>query len=310
MVGRSERDTKHVRVSDSVTGADVGRAATTNTTSATPQGASMERQASVGTSRAKRAGTQIVTDGSTIPPSASRVNSRERVAEIGTCLLVSRRSILRSLSLLIAASFTACSGPSFSFRYRLTIEIDTPQGLKSGSSVLETTIQDDTKVAWYPPEARLARRRLKGEAVAIDLGRGRYLIAVLQTGHIEHGPGVADIAPKSFGSKTLDEIRGLSSSTRSSEVVDIPIFITFERTTKPESARIVSPDDFGKEFGLGHNLRSVRVSMTQDKITRSITRILPWIDDEASMRVFGRALYGHYFLQGDNRPKHLLISGT
>ena len=267
-----------------------------------------DAKASVGTSRAKRAGTQIVTNGSTIIPSANRVNSRQRVAEIGTCLLFPRRSILRSLSLLVAASFTGCSGPSFSFRYRLTIEIDTPQGLKSGSSVLETTIQDDTKVAWYPPEARLARRRMKGEAIAIDLGGGQHLIALLQTVDLLHGPGVADIAPRAFSLRSLDDIRKLSSSTKSAESSDIPIFITFDRAISPASARIVKPDDFGKAFGTGHILRSVRVSITQDKVTRSIGRVLSWIDNEDSVRAFGRALYG-YDLGRDDRPKRLLSRG-
>jgi hypothetical protein len=214
------------------------------------------------------------------------------------------------LSIFVAAIVlaTGCGGPSFSFRYRLTVEVETPQGLKTGSSVLETTIQDDTKVAWYPPEARLARRRMKGEAVSIDLGGGRYLVAVLQTVDLMHGPGVADIAPRSFGLKTLNEIRNISSSTKMAQAVDVPIFITFDRTMRPDSARIVRPDDFDKEFGTGHILRSVRVSLTQDKVTRSIKRILPWIDDEASVRAFGRALTG-YNVGRDERPKRLLSSG-
>ena len=33
----------------------------------------------------------------------------------------------------------ACGGPVYSYRYRLTVEVDTPGGPKSGSSVIETT---------------------------------------------------------------------------------------------------------------------------------------------------------------------------
>src|SRR5262245_578483 len=85
------------------------------------------------------------------------------------------------MTTIALAALTGCSGPVYTYRYRLTVEVDTPEGLKSGSSVIETTVQDNTE-SWGPPESRMVRSRTKGEAVFVDLGSGKHVIALLAMG--------------------------------------------------------------------------------------------------------------------------------
>jgi hypothetical protein len=62
-------------------------------------------------------------------------------------------------------------------RFRLSLEIDTPTGLKSGSSVITASFQE---TSWGLPEATGVRSYLRGEAVFVDLGGGKSVIMLLE----------------------------------------------------------------------------------------------------------------------------------
>src|SRR5258708_6678739 len=86
--------------------------------------------------------------------------------------------------------------PTFSYRYRITIEVETSEGTKAGSSVLETTTIQYP--AWVTLGANSDQTDVRGEAIFIDLGGGRNLIALLALGpHAEDGR-TSLFAPRSF----------------------------------------------------------------------------------------------------------------
>src|SRR3954453_13288621 len=62
-------------------------------------------------------------------------------------------------------------------KYRLTVEVETPEGVKSASGVM----------AVHPDRgySRGGRKQTKGDAVFVDLGGGRNLVALLT--HIDDG---------------------------------------------------------------------------------------------------------------------------
>lgn len=68
------------------------------------------------------------------------------------------------------------------FRYRLTVEIQTPYGLKAGSSVIEVTTVDQGK-GFPGPEAGGVRRDAKGQAVVIEIAPHEYVFALLGKRH-------------------------------------------------------------------------------------------------------------------------------
>lgn len=73
-----------------------------------------------------------------------------------------------------------------SYRYRMAVEVDTPQGVRAGSAVIEV-IQGEG-IAFPGPEAGGVKARVRGEAVAVDLPGGQTLFALLRS------PGYGDAA--------------------------------------------------------------------------------------------------------------------
>src|ERR1051325_677921 len=69
--------------------------------------------------------------------------------------------------------------PSYTHRYRLTIELDTPEGVRSGSSVIEVTRKD---VRWILIAQGRHEFDVRGEAVFVDLGANRHVIAIMAHG--------------------------------------------------------------------------------------------------------------------------------
>ena len=78
------------------------------------------------------------------------------------------------------AALGACSPfyPSATIRYRMTVEVETPEGLKTGSSVIETTIQSGPRMG----DAGGVSYQYRGEAVAVDLPGGNTLFALMTGG--------------------------------------------------------------------------------------------------------------------------------
>src|SRR3546814_16053908 len=57
----------------------------------------------------------------------------------------------------------------------MTVEVETPTGVRSGSSVIETTITKGPRTG----QGSGLTATMKGEAVAVDLGSGQTLFALL-----------------------------------------------------------------------------------------------------------------------------------
>lgn len=78
----------------------------------------------------------------------------------------------------IALSLIAGCGDRLpTYRYRLTVEVETPEGLRIGSSVIE--VRTHKGAAFPGPEAATAQVQVRGEAVAVDLGYRGVVFALL-----------------------------------------------------------------------------------------------------------------------------------
>ncbi|HEY8604753.1 MAG TPA: hypothetical protein VIL62_10545, partial [Tsuneonella suprasediminis] len=103
----------------------------------------------------------------------------------------------------LALSLPACSlaDDTPTYRYRLKVEVETPEGLKTGSSVIE--VEQSMGRSAGTGFGEIIMRRVHGEAVAVDLPGGRTLFALLRSEDETDWAGnvMQYLAPKIAGEK-------------------------------------------------------------------------------------------------------------
>jgi len=183
--------------------------------------------------------------------------------------------------LCMGAMLTSCNYRYEEFRYRMTVEVETPQGLRSGSSVIEVKLSDP---GWggLPTEGTGASER--GEAVAVDLPGGRVLFALLR--NPDNGKTAAvypyeALKPSRYRgeyalierTKELKRMRGAGVLPKQS----YPLLITFDDLVDPMSVKRVDPADLANIFGPGVNLRRIEIEMVDEPVTFELGDRLPWL---------------------------------
>lgn len=194
--------------------------------------------------------------------------------------------------ILIALSIVLLLSAAFYFslpdhRYRLTIEVATPDGIKSASSVIAVY---GGSVGWGLPETKGLRAHIKGEAVYLDLGAGKNIIALLAHGKSGENSGKMEWlvlgAARAAGQK-LEWFQTKDVRGQVPLVGDlIPTLVTMTDPQDPGSARVVSPGQFESIFGPGYRFVGAHVAVTTDDVTENIERHLPWIGNADAEKRF------------------------
>lgn len=238
------------------------------------------------------------------------------------------RANLRSTAMALAAGafatmIGACSRSSEELRYRLTVEVETPRGLRAGSSVIE--VRGVKNPDWVNPEGRGTRSSFRGEAVAVDLPNGKTLFALLKSAGGEFDaadyPGLAFRGRLKDSHDWLESMRklldwkGVVVPMPASETVmrnggttvsALPRLIAFGSITDPESVEQVNVAALDANFGAGVKLRRITVEITDDAVTTDLAKRLPWLTSNAVMTNpgWGRMSYD------SRRTIAALFSGT
>lgn len=181
--------------------------------------------------------------------------------------------------------------PASSYRYRMTVEVDTPEGVRAGSSVIEVTWHRQPQLLAAPPYQVTAR----GDAVFVDLGSGKHVIGLLAGGEngsfVDHPQYALNFATNIvFAPGNAPKILSITTGRWSLEARHYPTFVTFADLNDPKTARVVAPHDFAAVFGAGFALRAVTIEMTRDPVTRGIEKRIGWIGKYELETVFERRL--------------------
>ena len=174
-------------------------------------------------------------------------------------------------------------------KYRLTVEVETPAGPKSASGVL----------AIHPDRgySRGGHTRTVGDAVFVDLGGGKNLVALLA--HIDNGKVDLDaanyVALRAYteaGGKrvSFNEMSRLTGTVPVKGAL-LPVLVTFADPANPATARVVAPDDAEAALGKGYRLQGVTAEVVPngfwpldfggvlgEPVTRGIPAKLPWLN--------------------------------
>lgn len=190
-------------------------------------------------------------------------------------LKIAGAAVLLVAGLAVYANFF----PPYTNRFRLTIEVQTPEGVKSGSSTIETTFWESG--GWGPPETRNVHARARGEAVFVDLGNHRNVVGLLGFGSNGsddsglYGLTRNALAPgRSVNWKDEQNLRGRGELTKES----LPTLAFFRDINDPTSGIILRPEDFEKTFGSGVRLQRAIIETTDAPIRNDIARMLPFLN--------------------------------
>ena len=181
-------------------------------------------------------------------------------------------------------------------KFRLVVEVETPEGVKSASGIYSVT---PNRSYGGSNTGESSGPQTKGDAVFVDLGGGRNVVALLAVGT---GPTEFDatnyIAMRSFiaaGRKV--QFRDMKKTTAMSPVAvpaeNAPVLVTFKDVNDPTSMRLLTPDNVQALLGPGVKLRSTMVSTVPngywpldvggvlgEPVTRGIEAKLPWLKGE------------------------------
>lgn len=183
--------------------------------------------------------------------------------------------------------------PSGTWRYRMTVSVETPEGIKTGSAVREIHAYS------YPQLISTTSATVqvsKGEAVVVDLGKRGVLFALIGE---DYGHRIIfDVFPGHHGttSKGIRYYRSLKDAKVTLEPDKYPTFVRFLNINDPETVQQVSRADsldrlrkinpkrskeslasFEEAFGSGIRVKEVSIEITRDKITSGIQQYLPWL---------------------------------
>lgn len=173
------------------------------------------------------------------------------------------------VALLVAGIIWWCwSYPSTWIEYRLTLEVDTPEGPMSGSGVWMDTSS-------LQPElfgSRGSHSELLGEAFPVDIGnRGTLFVLLVSRGEdgLPRGRTTLRTLINHFAPETITfrsnylRHRTLSRVTGTADLAtqEIPYLVRFRDINDPTSVEVVDPHDLAQSFGQGVSLKRANIEI-------------------------------------------------
>ena len=236
-----------------------------------------------------------------------------------------KRAVI-GLLFLVVLSYAGCHilYPSRTVHFRMTYEVETPEGLKTGSSVLAATYTRQPLIV-----GRSFRSKTEGEAVVVDLGRRGTLYALLSTPSRPGGDGHVEMLKDVFGLHAETDVPGASSvynfaavsgrreltysqpwivpETQRTMSWILPNLVRFRDEADPKSVETVDPLNLAATFGEGVRLERVIIEITDDPVTKGIERRLPWLPNYYNKRFDGER-FG--LTAAENQTANSLASGA
>ena len=191
-------------------------------------------------------------------------------------------ALLLSASLLLSGLWRCAHAGLFSstetLRYRVTVAVETPEGLKVGSAVREAGMYHEERI--LPGQGGTTYNVLKGEAVVVNLEkRGVLFFLIGLRGHQSEAEMIfANMGNKNKIMLTQDQY---GDFVRFRDMNDPK---TIENVCKQEDLNKIkrahpyrSVVSFEDAFGSSVSVRGISVEITDHLVTWKIEKYLPWL---------------------------------
>lgn len=181
------------------------------------------------------------------------------------------------IAVAIGFAFLVNKYPEGSWRYKMTVTVETPEGIKTGSAVREITVKTGPALT---PESH-AIVEVKGEAVVVDLGQHGTLFTLLDGDDAYRV--VFNVFPFGGGGTTREGVEYYShlKNAKASlvEKKNIPTMVTFKDIKDPKSVIAVDRANLAGTFGTGVTLKDVTIEMTDEDMTWDVGKYLDWLPE-------------------------------
>ena len=188
--------------------------------------------------------------------------------------------------------------PSNTLRYKVTVEIETPEGLKTGFAVRQVTMRPQLLL----PQGGAVFDTI-GEAVVVDLGSRGKVFAVMGTDdHWMFFEAFAPPPPSGAGIATTKKGMQYYKSIKERKVLDPklwPLLVGFKDINDPKTVTVAykviraevredtglkvrsvgAEDHMVDLFGEGVKIKNIEVERTHDDISWHIVGALPWLKE-------------------------------
>lgn len=200
------------------------------------------------------------------------------------------RRLLVIVAVVVALPVIVLSFCQTSYRWyeALQVEVETPQGVKTGRSVVRVSRSVEYFVpGWTGGKGSGGHR---GEATVVEVLPGRYLFALLKMGEYRDNSFYGFDRNTLFTRVFPDKLQGgidaygprmrALRETRNIPRSAYPVLVTFADLNVPGSVRQVDPDNLAATFGPGVRLKSLTLTMTNENYTMGkVVKILPWLPE-------------------------------
>lgn len=194
--------------------------------------------------------------------------------------------------LALLPTIGSCAESFPSYRYRLTVIVDTPEGSRQGSTIIEVRTHTE------PLPGPSIHRDAVGEAAVIDLGKRGLLFALPRGDSFYNWAGevYATLAPQPPNGLSVSEVAAYSVQAaqhsrdpillpryfpgdRELPLSGYPLLVRFRNPSDYRTLERVNPDNLADSFGVGVKLRKMTVQITREKPERRVIRYLPWLPE-------------------------------
>ncbi|WP_155986227.1 hypothetical protein [Novosphingobium resinovorum] len=166
------------------------------------------------------------------------------------------------------SSGTAGKGTN-ALRYKMTVEVDTPHGIKSGYAIRELTRRRPSDSLGIGQDR--GSTKLRGDAVVVRLPENREVFALLigASGDVNYSTQIiywSELWGKPEGASlelypAIPRMDSLDSGNA------LPMLVRFAVQHDPRTVEQLMPEDFERVFGAGVKLKRIAIGITADSVT-------------------------------------------
>lgn len=172
-------------------------------------------------------------------------------------------------------------------RYRMTLEVETPAGLRTGQ-----TVREQINYGSFPllPGGATDHVEKAGDALAVDLPRG-VLFVTLDNSYLDEALRFGTVTPhfRGAGDESADVDGLVRRFRRTGATASITpeqlrgagfrflVLMRFRDLADPATGERLDPADLSAAFGPGVRIRKITLVPTKDPVSTDIEQRLPWL---------------------------------